>query len=333
MAYEEHIITSLAEIPPLVAAFATAVGWNVASGPVLRHPNYEGAGPGGIAFALSTAVSGLQQDLIWSSTNPIVTSRAMIRAPILAARTSPYASYVLSPSRVFLISMLTPEPYISIIVEFGPNQFRHLYLGFMEKIGNYSGGEVISGCGGMITASSSDQVWHDRQSNMFLFEGNQAVMPRADSGGVHVAHAGNAVPWRRFRSAGFPDAFGVDGAAFDGAEAIGGFGDSVNDAYVAKGKSAIAGSSLLVPINLLNTVKPASDITRFVNLGHPAGVRMVNIENMQPISQVTIGSETWRIFPATRKSPLLTMDRPINTAFLFRAEETSYNLGYAYRSA
>lgn len=332
MAFEEHIITSLSEIPSLVEAFATSVGWDVASGPVIRHPNYEGAGPGGIAFSLTSASSGLERDLIWSSSGGITTSRALIRAPILSARTSPFTPYVLSPSRVFLISMLTPEPYLAIVVEFGPNQYRHLYLGFMEKIGNYEGGEVISGCGSMIAASNSDPLWHDRQGNMFLFEGHQGIMVRADSGGVHIDHADNATPWRRFRTANAVESDGIDFGTFDAGEVIGGFGDSVIDHFVAKGKSAIAGSSLLVPINLLASAKPSSTVTRFINIGHPAGVRAVNIENMEPLSEVTIGSETWRIFAAIRKSPLLTLLRPVGAGLQYRAEETSYNLGYAYRS-
>lgn len=332
MALEEHIITSLSEIPSLVEAFATSVGWDVTSGPVIRHPDYAGSGPGGIAFSLTSASAGLERDLIWSSSGGIATSRALIRAPILSARTSPFTSYVLSPSRVFLISMLTPEPYIAIVVEFGPNQYRHLYLGFMEKIGDYEGGEVVSACNGMIAQSNSDPVWNGLGGNMFLFEAHQAIMARADSGGVHIDHAENATPWRRFRTANFVESDGIDAGTFDAGEVIGGFGDSVTDHFVAKGKSAIAGASLLVPINLLASVKPSSSVTRFINIGHPAGVRMVNIENMEPLSEVTIGSETWRIFAAIRKSPLLTMARPVGAGLVYRAEETSYNLGYAYRS-
>lgn len=332
MAFEEHIITSLSEIPSLVESFAAGAGWDVASGPVIRHPDYEGSGPGGIAFSLTTASIGLERDLIWSSSGGITTSRALIRAPILSARTSPFSAYVLSPSRVFLISMLTPEPYIAIVVEFGPNQYRHLYLGFMEKIGDYEGGEVISACNSMIATSNSDLTWHTRQGNMFLFEAHQSIMARADAGGVHIAHADNSTPWRRFRTANVAEGDGIDGATFDGGEVIGGFGDSVNDHFVAKGKSAIAGASLLVPINLLATVKPSSDVSRLINIGHPAGVRMVNIENMEPFSEVVIGSETWRIFAAIRKSPLLTLARPVGAGNVYRAEETSYNLGYAYRS-
>ena len=33
--------------------------------------------------------------------------------------------------------------YIAIITEHGYNLHRHLYLGFMEKIGDYVGGEVV----------------------------------------------------------------------------------------------------------------------------------------------------------------------------------------------
>lgn len=333
MAFAEHLITSLAEIPPLLATFAAEVGWDVASGPVLRHPDYEGGGPGGLAFSLTTASSGLNRDLIWSSTDPLVTSSAFIRSPILAAKNSPFTAYVPSPSRVFFVGMLTPEPYIAIVVEYGANLYRHLYLGFMEKIGDYSGGEVICGSGCMSVTANSNPDWFDRSANRFLFQANQSIRARGEAGGVHIGHIDNAVPWRQFRSSGSSGgSTGVDGSAFDGGEALGGFGDSVNDAYVAKGKSAIAGASLLVPVNLFASVKPTASLSRFISIGHPAGVRMVNIESMEPLSQVTIGSETWRIFAATRKSASLSLPRPAGAGGVYRLEESSYNLGYAYRS-
>lgn len=331
MAYAEYTITSLSQIPSLVSAFATSVGWDV-SGATLRHPDYEGGGPGGLAFTLSTSTVGLNHDLLWTCTTSVGNS-ALIRAPILATELAPAVGVAQPPTRVFLISMLTPEPYIAIVVEFGYNSYRHLYLGFMEKIGNYSGGEVISGASGFVSPSNSDLYYLDRTQHNYLFGANQSVRPLANSGGVHVSHADNPVPWRNFRDVGTFNAnhdFGV--GVFNGSEAIGGFGDSINDGYVQKGKSDIAGASILVPINLFAAV-PVTGDTRFSPIGKPAGVRMINIENVEAQATLDLGGETWRSFAVFRKNADNLARRPGNIGNRYRLAESSFFVGYAYRSA
>lgn len=332
MAYAEHNISSLTEVPALVEAFATTVGWDVASGPILRHPDYEGGGPGGIAFSLAANISGLNHTLTWSSSNPIVLSSAVMYSPILVTNAAPDTPVTQTPTRLFLVGRLDPEPYLAIAVEYGPNLFRHLYLGFMEKIGAYAGGEVISGSGCRHLAANANYDWWGSNGNRFLFSASQTIIARNLSGGVHLDHLDNPAAWRSFRAAGAVLSGGIDTTTFDGGEAIGGFGDGCGDHHVAKGKSAIAGASLLVPINLFASMKPVSTSTRFVPIGNPAGIRMVNIENMGPVSQVTIGGETWRIFPATRRSSDILVSRPGSTS-RYRSNESSHYLGYAYRSA
>lgn len=329
MAFEEHNITAISEIPALVEAFATTVGWDVATGPVIRHPDYEGGGPGGLAFTLSVSVAGLNHDLIWTNG----ANSARIRSPILATEGAPTVGVAQLPTKVSLVSMLTPQPYLAIIVEYGTNVYRHLYLGFMEKIGDYAGGEVISGCGGIDTPYNGSNFWWRPFSNAFLFGASQTIRSKAQSGGVHVDHLDNATAWRSFRLAGADPSSNFDTSTFDGSEAIGGYSDNINDHYVAKGKSSIAGASLLVPVNLMISQKPTGSLTRLVPIGHPAGVRMINLENLDSATMITIGGETWRVFAATRRSAETVMNRPGGTGTRYRLAESSHYLGYAYRSA
>src|SRR5690606_35716827 len=93
-----------------------------------------------------------------------------------------------TPTKLFLISMLTPEPYLAIVVEYGYNSYRHLYLGNMEKVGNYSGGEIIGGASGPTSTTNTNIFWQDSGRIKQLFGSYQNSWIRASSGGVHVDH-------------------------------------------------------------------------------------------------------------------------------------------------
>ncbi|MEL4071749.1 hypothetical protein WKW50_16515 [Ochrobactrum sp. GPK 3] len=339
MAYREHSISALSEIPALVTAFATEVGWNIAGTNTLRHPNFEGNGPGGLAFQLSSAVSGLQHTLRWTcATAPYSTKSAVLMSPIYSTVAAPTVGITQTPTKLFLISMLEPEPYIAIVVEYGYNLYRHLYLGFMEKIGNYSGGEVISSHNGThLDSVWSTSLWHydggtGNPVANFLFGWNTSKYTADASGGVRVEHQDNPQTWRHFRRNAVIPASESWTAPFTYSDALGGFGDSINDAYVAKGKNALAGTSVLTPINLFVTQAALND-TRFVPIGNPAGVRLVNIEQMEAQSSAEIGDETWYVFAASRKSSDLYTRGPVSNAYRYPISESSYYLGYAYRGA
>lgn len=328
MAYQEFTISAMADIPVLVADFAAALGWERV-GLVLRHPDYGGPGvPGGLAFTLSADANNLRV------TCDAPGNQAYVRQPIL---TNPGSSstYNVAPSKLMLIGMMTPAPYVAVVIQFGYNLYRHLYLGFMEKFGNYTGGEVIAGHNGPhIAINDSGLHWLAKNGTHPLFRGGRSSLnTRSNCGGVHVIHADNATAWRNFRSLGTIDSTFRPTDMYDGAEATGGLGDSYNDMFVARGVNTLAGASVLAPINLFATQMVTSDV-RYIPIGRPAGVRLINIANLDPEAVTTIGAETWRSFAALSKRPDLTMPSWDGGAgSSYRQYETSYNLGYAYRSA
>ena len=333
MAYREYSINALADIPAIVAAFATEVGWNVFDGATLRHPNYEGNGPGGLAFKLTNSVDGLNHFLRWECvTAGFTDKRAAIRSPIYSTAAAPTVNTTQLPTKLFLISMLTPEPYIAIVVEYGYNLYRHLYLGFMEKIGNYRGGEVIGASNGFYGQISGTEYWNNDTYHQFLFTCNQGIWTPEASGGVHVSHADNASPWRHFKYKARIDTTGNWTNWLAGNEAFGGFLDSFNDSYPDKGKNSLAGANVLSPINLFATQLVTGDI-RFIPIGNPAGVRLINVEELEAQAVAEVGGETWYTFACHRKSSDLYDRGPIPSGSRYPASETSYYLGYAYRGA
>jgi len=330
MAYSEHIISAMSDIPPLVHAFATALGFDVsgtASNPIVRHPNYNGAGPGGVAFALSSITSGVNRDLRWTAQETIsgIVPKSTIRAPIFATTAAPAVAIIQHPQKVYLIGMLTPEPFIAIVTEHGYNLYRHLYLGFMEKIGDYQGGEVISSQNGPMGSFVGSSGMSSRSRKNFLFSNVQTAWADDESGGVRIVHPDNIVTWRRFRN---PRGTSVP-SSYIGDEVLGGFADSINDPLVAKAVSQFSGANILIPVNLYATQTVTGDV-RFRAIGKPSGVRLINNQFIEPRAVLTVGSETWRAFAATSKRD--SAAEPAAGGSSYRLYESSVYLGYAYRS-
>lgn len=315
--YSTHSIASVLSIPALLATFATSLGWDVDSSspdqPIINAP-FTGAVP----WRVRASSAGTSKDVVVEDVGVAdVTSSIYARAPILDG-------VALDPSAVSFIGGMDPEPYIGIVVKYGVDHYRHLYIGFVEKIGNWTGGDVISGTQGPISTNT--------QALSFLPSGNavhylgnarQALRAADVSGGVLLDHADSTTNWRSFRGPSGSSAL----SAFTDSHVIGGFGDDVNDGYLARGRSPFAGVQPLAPISLYAAVPIIGD-TSFRPIGHMAGVRAVNMADIAEGAVIDIGGENWRCYPALRRSLATTM--PVGTGN-WRQYETSYMVGYAYR--
>ena len=351
MAYQEYAIASLDDIPATVAAFATDLGWNVTySGgkPVLRDPDYLGPGlVGGPGFRLgverppstgSGSLNGIGYankfvDLVWDFSTGETTDKAVMRSPIIGDAQNYQEPRVATPTKLFLIGMMTPRPYIAIIVQFGYNLYRHLYMGLMEKQGVYENGAVISAVNGMFRQVNGDGYWLTLEDEQFLFNGFNTWASPGMNGGVMVDSNTLTQKWRRFRS-NYMNSNPVNWyQQLNGTEAFGGFRDGQPHAMVTKGKNSYAGAQVLVPMNLMVTRMLTNEF-RLKPIGRPPGVRMVNIAELEPEAQVEVGGERWYSFAAISKQNDNYNRRYYlnnNQYSVSRMQETSYNLGYAYR--
>lgn len=318
MAYQESVISAMGDIPELVATFAAAHGWTVtgaASAPVLTRAG------GGLSFQLTDSISGNDHILaVAQSGGATATANARIVSPKLNGTATPAVSV---PSKVHLFADSTPEPFLAIVVEYAFNSYRHLYIGNLVKASGFTGGEVISGAQ-PLNSNTSFQFPTSYRTAHYLFGAfPNGVVAQANSGGVHVNHADNPTPWRRFYGTGssFPGWF----TTMDSSVALGGFCDDINDGYIARGRSPFAGVQLLSPITLYASV-PITGDTLFAPLGHPAGVRHVNMADLEPGAEFAIGSQTWKVFPAFSKGPTTVA----KSASGWGLAETSYDVGYAY---
>jgi hypothetical protein len=191
-------IAALSDIPPLVKAFATTLGFTVggsSSSPTVQAPG------GGMTFQMDVVTgfypsffTSVAYDAVQWSSASIATSVAQAWSPKLAVG-GVFNSIL--PTKLILIGSLTPQPYIAAIICYGFNLYRHLYLGVMEGIGNYTGGEIICGSRFSDMAFTSSPWLGDY--TQYLFGAFQAVADATRCGGVHIVHADNPTyPWRVF---------------------------------------------------------------------------------------------------------------------------------------
>ena len=314
MAYSQVSVSAITDIPAAVATFAAANGWTV-SGQNYKYGT-------GVEFTLSATISGFDHELKWAATSDVrVTSAAKIRSPKLNGTVA--TPTVSIPSSIHLFTGTSPAPFLAIVVEYGFNSYRHLYLGYVEKQGSFTGGEVIGATAFPASSSGPSYPMTYRDDGVqYLFGARSRAFDAANQGGVLVDHASNATKWRRF--------YGPTGintiTNFAGTEGLGGFKDDINDGYIARGRSRYAGINLLVPMNLYSAQGSGSSV-QFVPIGCPAGIRAVNMNDIDPKSSIMISTDEWMCFPAISK----TADSVSKSASGWGAGETSAMVGYAYR--
>jgi len=344
MAYEVHSITAITDVPALVGTFAASIGWETdlttPTTPILRRPQGGDSNSGSnsaneaadaIPFRVSASVAGSTHSLSVagyqydeesnSAINALAVGAAVFSSPIVGAG----SPAVVLPTQVHLIGALTPEPYIAIIVEYGTNLYRHMYIGNMEKIGNYEGGECIATTDGP-GSSTLARAFYDLNMK-YLFGGRQNRRSAAESGGVHVQHADNAYPWRFFKGSIAESSTNLLSFPVNGV--IGGFNDAINDGYLARGRSPFANQQMLSPVNLYAADPIVGDV-EFRPIGRPAGVRHVNVQDLQPGQEIIVGGMLWRVFPSHSRRAEQTMPESTNVGSNPPEFETSLWVGYAY---
>jgi len=344
MAYEIHSISAITDVPTLVGAFAATIGWETdlttPSTPIIRRPQGGDSNSGSnsafeasdaIPFRVTASVAGSTHTLSVaghqydeesnSAINALQVGAAVFASPIVGAG----SPAVVLPTQLHLIGALTPEPYIAIIVEYGANLYRHMYIGNLEKVGDYQGGECIGTTDGPGSSSSTREYYSINMKYLFGARSDRRVA--AECGGVHVEHADNLYPWRFFKGSTATNTTPL--LSFPVNAVIGGYNDAINDGYLARGRSPFANQQMLSPINLYNADPIVGDV-EFRPIGKPAGVRHVNMQDLQPGAEIIVGGMLWRVFPSHARRAETTMPESTNSGSNPPEFETSLWVGYAY---
>lgn len=355
MSYSVSSITSLNDIPALVKTFADTLGFTTstvsATSITVKHPTYTGA----LVFTVAVANTGSGATLrerLAITCSAAGSTPAWCESPKLnkTQGNTTAAVSIEQPTKLHLFGMKngsssdSGKTYIAGVVEYGFNLYRHFYLGYAEKITAYDGGEIVTGSAQWpvnIDGGTSQSLTFDSPAasttvcQAYPFSAaNTSNETNISNGGMYINHAGNAQPWRKFF-----DAY-VWGATFDAAFAtagdkivMGGFRDCVNGGYMAAGKSAYSGAQVLSPINLL-IGKRISSVQYFQAVGRPSGARLVHMEDLDPGSEISIGSAKWRVFPVFSKQSADTITKLSSVSLTntgFPPSNTSQYVGMAYQ--
>lgn len=349
MAYSVSAITSLTEIPSLVSAFASQLGFATTDGgatSTVRHPTYSGAK----TFTIGTLMDGTGL-----SRRERVTLELDVPDANLAAAESPKLNpsggntvasvVVVQPTALHLFGELQGDEsdaggsFIAGVIEYGFNLYRHFYLGYVEKITAYDGGEVITGSSqGYTTLGSSSSAWTALSNGECRLPFSAVNTNSTQNGGLHVDHPGASQPWYTFNTGTNPgNTVEASVSAANGNRVvIGGYRDSINSGYLTAAQSPYSGAQILVPINLYIGKREGAQ-QLFQPVGAPAGVRMVHMENLEPGAQISIGSSVWRVFPIFAKSddPTLPSAGSLGASSFYRfaVSNTSHYVGMAYRAS
>lgn len=217
-------------------------------------------------------------------------------------------SHMTSTSVAWLHGGNTPEPWLLVTVLTDPGIYRHAYIGNLTQYGTWSGGLVLDAVDWAHDYNNTDPlVIYDwaHQYNHMLFSHDSEWSPYRDRregylGGLEIGGIGSGYPIARFcfdDSTNFPDDHPVAG---------GGYQDNHSRAATDPGVFPASGEAALVPITIfVDALRNAT----WTPAGHITGLRMVNIDALDPEGLYTYAGLTWRIFPLCRKT-----SGPFNTA-------------------
>lgn len=348
MAYTPYTISSIADIPASVALFAAGLGFTTttpsAGVATVKHPTYVDAKTFTLTASSTGSAATLVEEIVLS-TDAASSTTAVARSPKLnpTVVNAPAAVVVPAPTKLHLFGELggsgidPGRSWIAGVIEYGFNLYRHFYLGYVQKVSSFTGGEIITGstqrCDNVNQSAEGPRRFDNAQNSVFPFS-CRGYLQAQSNGGVLVNHAEQATPWCKFANmspastADFDHEFSLNPDAV----VVGGYLDSVNSGYMNAAKSPYSGAQILVPVNLY-LGKRVAGTQYFRHIGHPPGVRLVHMEDLEPEQQVTIGSSTWIVFPVFSKRSDAAMNHTtiLAASNRFPAYNTSHLVGMAYQ--
>ena len=207
--------------------------------------------------------------------------------------------------------------YMHVVVEYDSGLFRHFGFGELSKIGDWTGGEYCYG-------HFWDQTTADIDNPA---SGDHGVGLEGAYSGTSYASTLHAeglpgepsalTKWAVFKQQ--PTSPGNDRAGVERLACLGGWrGGPWAHQFHGIRISQLNAFKPLIPMGVLYVDNNPTPDSVYL-LGFQQDVALVNIGNINPKEEFTVGSDTWVVFPLVRKQYLLT------------DTEESWNCGIAYK--
>lgn len=296
---------ALADIPQHLIDFAVSqLGWVEVEPGVIAAPGADT----GVGFRFVVNLTGTTAHA--RGLSAILVSNGVVLNDVRCD--SPYVGLSYSePTRLRMFGGTEGRPYFGICIEYLPGSFRHMYVGYVNIRGDYTGGEITTGT--RYSAHTNDRSYtHEYHS--FPFGGTQSV-PNGTVRMVHQEFGGEY-------SSEFQAATNHQWGGRTNGRSFGGYLDQAANGLIGFSSDAISANALLVPFNIFQTL-PSS---RSRPIGTVGGVRMVNMTDLDVGTRVSVGNRQWECYPLLRKGGT----SGVNAGSWDVVSETSYILGIAY---
>lgn len=263
---------------------------------------------------------------VWTETAASPTTNAHNAPWVHNAGAGPYLGhYLFAPSN---------GRYCYGVVQTATRKWRHMWFGSFDKYGSFTGGEFVSGfqwdSSTASTASSPYSQSHNPPTavanstapygRFFQYRAlisamtwwattNQATVP---PGGVTFIRPAVSSPWSNVNN--------TSGTKTIGTACMLGMGNTLGTTLFRLNASLIAGAKQLLP-HILFCWNLFDGNYRRTPIGEIPDVFRINMKGLTPGQAITLGSDTYRVFPVTNSDT-------VNTVL---GEEYSGYEGYAYR--
>jgi hypothetical protein len=308
MAYETGTATTQQDLLDKLQTFAAANGWTVdewnTSGKELSmhrstvyvHFQWDStATTGGIGIyqSLGWIAAGTNP---WQHTDDSGTGLASLTGPYTSQRRvdrigdGPFTKYF----------FFEDDTYIHVVLEYAPGLYRHFGMGILEKVGTWTGGEYAYGHIWYNSFGVQDYPQDSRHSFSFDARNTNAS---TDNATLHVeglpGEPSASTKWGVMWQGTSP---GNDRAAVARVNLFGGLRDGpLTNALSWMPANPNNGYIPLVPIPIYYRRDAGSSPEKWYLLGFAKATRLINIRNYNPGDEITVGSDTWTVFPWVRK--------------------------------
>lgn len=208
------------------------------------------------------------------------------------------ASRVIAPSQAYFFFAGTGRngAYAYAVIETEAGTYRHFGMGVLEKLGDYVGGNFMHGSyWDYVNSGSSDpdsanhgMPFDDRCNGPYIGKPASTVIradvPGGDPGPSYWYPNTTMTGTMLFARAGWRGTTNAD------------YG-TIKLPYQAAA-SELTGRAPLMPL----WVAAARGSSLFSDMGYPPGMRAIRMDNIEPGQEYTIGSDTWVVFPVSRRN-------------------------------
>jgi hypothetical protein len=299
--------TSLSDFLNSLATFAASAGWtvdnNAASGSTYYLAVHNGSCYLGFYVPNTAALGGTLQLQLWGATG-----YAGSTLPAAQAGASPQAALMFPPpvgpyTAYHFFSTNAGPTYLHTLLEYSSGNFLHLHGGCLNPVGGaspctYVAGTQWSGLTGIPAANDSGPGGNNFTpfSGENTASGYRQFQLRATVDSVaRWFYPGNATPGRAI------------GSVRSGSKNVHAF---------ARAPNTYNQLAPLIPLSLY-VERAVGNVYSY--LGDVIDMRWINLANNQAKDEITIGSDTWKVYPVISKQPFGSPTAATNNyGFAFR---------------